>query len=151
MAIAGATVWWWWWVFCLKVRYALALVRWGSANSYQYPSNYYVMWGWWLVGVIQIMTMHDLGEGGQKHAKIARGSWTDWRASRPGCRPTWRVHWPGSLLRRQHCATTPTALFYQLYVEQFWQAFLDGSGIMAQLPGKILGCWWINRYQSPQA
>ena len=49
----------------------------------------------------------------------ARGSWTDWRASRPECRPTWRVHWPGSLLRRQHCATTPTALFYQLYVEQF--------------------------------
>ena len=49
----------------------------------------------------------------------ARGSWTDWRASRPGCRPTWRVHWPGSLLRRQHYATTPTALFYQLYVEQF--------------------------------
>ena len=31
----------------------------------------------------------------------------------------WRVHWPGSLLRRQHYATTPTALFYQLYVEQF--------------------------------
>ena len=25
-AIAGTTGWWCWWVFCLKVRYALALV-----------------------------------------------------------------------------------------------------------------------------
>ena len=32
--------WWWWWVFCLKVRYALALVGLGCD---QYPSTYYFM------------------------------------------------------------------------------------------------------------
>ena len=40
MAIAGTTGWCWWWVFCLKVRYAIALVGLGCD---QYPSTYYVI------------------------------------------------------------------------------------------------------------
>ena len=54
MAIAGTTGWWW--VFCLKVRYALALVGLGCD---QYRSTYYVM-GWWgSVGVIQISVENE--------------------------------------------------------------------------------------------
>ena len=60
MAIAGTTGWWWWWVFCLKVRYALALVGLGCD---QYQPTYYVMWGGGPVGVIQIMTTHLVGWG----------------------------------------------------------------------------------------
>ena len=56
-------------MFCLKVRYTLALV---GLDCDQYTFSYYVMLGGGSVGVIQIMTMHDLGGVGCLHqTKIA--------------------------------------------------------------------------------
>ena len=61
----------------------------------------------------------ETGGAGGAGAGVGQGKLDRLESQQAGLQTDLRVHWPGSLLRRQHYATTPTALFYQLYVEQF--------------------------------